>query len=155
MFIIHKNCLIFSGYFLFLFTVTILVSQSFSISGGHILARQQTSMQSLSAPFTIEVNGKPICSIDTNAEDYTQAKVGTDAATFTLKDGRLQSGEWFLGRNLTEDRSMLPKKVFWFKAGPEIENRVQIVTASRNGESYQLKFAGMYSPELLCRRALS
>lgn len=144
MFIIYKNCLIFFGYFLFLLTATILVSRSFLVSGEHILARQQTIMQSLSAPFTIEINGRPICSIDTSAEDYTQAKVGTDAATFTLKDGRLQSGDWVLGRNLTEDRSMLPKKVFWFKAGPEIENIVQTVTAYRNGESYQLKFAGMY-----------
>lgn len=147
MFIIDKNCLIFSGYFLFLFIAPIQVSQSFSVSGGHILALQQTIMQSLSAPFTIEVNGKSICSVGVSTEDYTQAKVGTDAAIFTLNDSRLQSGEWVLGRNTTEDRSMLPKKIFWFKAGSDIGKAVQPVTAYRNGESYQIRFAGMHLSE--------
>ncbi|KAL1800400.1 hypothetical protein ACET3X_000742 [Alternaria dauci] len=95
-------------------------------------------MDSLPAPFTIEINGSPIAKVDANAEDRTHAKTGTEAAVFELKDSRLQSNGHILGRSLVEDRSYLPKRVSWFKADTDMP--VRPVTASQDGESYQLKF---------------
>lgn len=96
-------------------------------------------MDSLPAPFTIEINGSPIAKVDANAEDRTHAKTGKEAAVFELKDSRLQCNGHILGRSLVEDRSFLPKQVWWFKADTDMP--VQKVTASQDGESYQLKFA--------------
>jgi hypothetical protein len=96
-------------------------------------------MDSLPAPFTIEINGSPIAKVDANAEDRTPAKTGTEAAVFELKDSRLQCNGHILGRSLVEDRSYLPKQVWWFKADTDMP--VHKVTASQDGESYQLKFA--------------
>ncbi|KAF1359110.1 hypothetical protein EJ07DRAFT_178701 [Lizonia empirigonia] len=99
-------------------------------------------MDSLDSPFTIELNGSPIANVGNNAEDKTQAKIGSEAAIFTLKDGRLQYGNWILGRNKTENRSMLPKEVYWFKSGADDEKRVKPVAAHQDGDSIQLKFGG-------------
>ncbi|KAF2130695.1 hypothetical protein P153DRAFT_336488 [Dothidotthia symphoricarpi CBS 119687] len=98
-------------------------------------------MDSLSSSFTVEVNGVSIAKVEDNGEDQIQAKTGPEAAVFELKDGRLQCGDWVLGRSLVEDRSMLPKKVSWFKAGADNEKRIQRVTAHQDGDAYQLKFA--------------
>lgn len=100
------------------------------------------NMDSLDSPFTIELNGSPIANVGNNAEDKTQAKIGSEAAIFTLKDGRLQYGDWILGRNKTENRSMLPKEVYWFKSGADDEKRVKPVAAHQDGDSIQLKFGG-------------
>ncbi|KAF2791176.1 hypothetical protein K505DRAFT_327055 [Melanomma pulvis-pyrius CBS 109.77] len=99
------------------------------------------TMDSLSSSFTIEVNGRPIANVGDGAEDPIQAKTGSEAAVFTLKDGRLQCGDWLLGRSVTEDRSFLPKQVLWFKSNKDSDRRVRPVTASENGGSYQLRFA--------------
>lgn len=101
-----------------------------------------TNMDSLDSPFTIELNGSPIANVGSDAEDKTQARTGSEAAVFTLKDGRLQYGEWILGRNKTENRSMLPKEVCWFKSGVDDEKRVKPVAAHQDGDSIQLKFGG-------------
>ena len=100
------------------------------------------NMDSLDTPFTIELNGSPIAKIGNNAEDKTQAECGSEAAVFTLQNGRLQHGEWVLGRNKTENRSMLPKEVYWFKSGDDIDQRVKPVAAHKDGEAIQLKFEG-------------
>ena len=100
------------------------------------------NMASLDSPFTIELNGSPIAHVGQNAEDKTQAKTGSEAAVFTLKDGQLQCGGWVLGRNKTENRSMLPKEVYWFKSGAYDDKRVQPVAAHQDGDSIQLKFGG-------------
>ena len=102
-------------------------------------------MDTLPSRFSIEVNGKPIAKISDSESTKTQAKVepGCDAAVFELKNGRLGSDGWMLGRNLTEDRSMLPKKVLWFKMSEEQEKTVQPVTAEKDGDSYVLRFGGM------------
>lgn len=107
-----------------------------------LLSPTLSNMTSLESPFTIELNGSPIASVGHNAEDKTQAKVGSEAAVFTLKDGRLQYGGWVLGRNKTENRSMLPKEVYWFKSGADDDKRVQPVAAHQDGDSIQLKFGG-------------
>jgi hypothetical protein len=99
-------------------------------------------MDSLDTPFTVELNGSPIAIVGSNAEDKTQAKCGSEAAVFTLKDGYLQHGQWVLGRNKTENRSMLPKEVYWFKAGEDIDKRVKPVVAHKDGDAIQLKFEG-------------
>lgn len=98
------------------------------------------NMHSLDSPFTIELNGSPIANVGNNAEDKTQAKIGSEAAVFTLKDGRLQHGDWVLGRNRTENRSMLPKEVYWFKSDADVEKKVGPVAAHKDGDSIQLKF---------------
>jgi hypothetical protein len=96
-------------------------------------------MDSLPSSFTIEVNGSPIARVSSDAEHGVPAKTGDDAAVFTLEDGRLRCGDWFLGRSMKEDRSFLPKPILWFKS---IEG-VRPVTASENKDSYQLRFSSM------------
>jgi hypothetical protein len=101
-------------------------------------------MDTLPSSFSIEVNGKPIAKIGDSEASKTQAKVetGAEAAVFELKNGRLGCGGWMLGRNLTEDRSMLPKKVLWFKMSEDEEKSIQPVAAEKEGESYVLRFGG-------------
>ncbi|KAF2622928.1 hypothetical protein BU25DRAFT_480051 [Macroventuria anomochaeta] len=100
------------------------------------------NMDSLDSPFTIELNGSPIANIGSNAGDKTQARTGPDAAVFILKDGRLQYGDWVLGRSKTENRSMLPKEVYWFKSGTDDDKKAKPVAAHQDGDSIQLKFGG-------------
>jgi hypothetical protein len=107
-----------------------------------VFARRQLEMESLSQPFTMQINGRPIAPVDPNADNVVQAQLGSEAATFELKNGRLISGDWVLGRNLTEDRSMGPKKVSWFKDGTEPATRLHPVTAYEEGGDHKLKFGG-------------
>ncbi|KAH7089435.1 hypothetical protein FB567DRAFT_590252 [Paraphoma chrysanthemicola] len=102
-------------------------------------------MDSLDSPFTIEINGKPVARVGDGASTKTQATIdaGADAAVLTLKDGQLQSGDWLLGRNTTEDRSMRPKKIYWFKKGEEDRmSQPQPVAAEKEGDTYKLTFRG-------------
>ncbi|KAF1946862.1 hypothetical protein EJ02DRAFT_450213 [Clathrospora elynae] len=96
-------------------------------------------MDSLPSPFTVEIDGKPITAASSSDSDRTQAKTGTDAAVFELKDSRLQSNGWILARARSEDRSFLPKQVYWFKE--DTDTQVHAVTATKDGDSYQLKFS--------------
>lgn len=107
------------------------------------------TMENLDSAFTIEINGKPIAKISDSEDTRTQAKVGaaSDAAVFKLQDGGLQCGGWMLGRNITEDRSFLPKKVMWFKVnvnGESADSKEQIhpVAVEKSGDSYKPKFNG-------------
>jgi hypothetical protein len=107
-------------------------------------------MDSLDAPFTIEINGKPIARISDSEQSRTQAKVGpgSDAAVFKLHEGSLQCGGWVLGRNKTEDRSLLPKKVMWFKIdvdGEQADSKDQTlpIAFEKSGDSYKPKFNGV------------
>jgi hypothetical protein len=102
-------------------------------------------MDTLPSPFSISINDKPIAKISDSESSRTQAKVvsGAEAAVFELKNGRLGCGGWMLGRNLTEDRSMLPKKVMWFKMAEEEERTIQAVAAEKEGDGYVLRFGGM------------
>lgn len=109
-----------------------------------IFSRRYTTMENLSKPFTIQINDKYVAPVDASANDGIQAKVGSEAATFTLKDGRLVSGDWILGRNLTEDRTFGPKKIGWFKDEAHNAQRLHTVTAHQEGESHRLKFGGMF-----------
>jgi hypothetical protein len=102
------------------------------------------AMDSIPSPFTIEIDGKPLAKIDQSADDGTQAKLGNDAAVFSLKNSRLQCGDWIMGRNFRENRSYGPKSVSWYKANPENEKQVQLVTAKKEGEAYQLVFTSTF-----------
>ncbi|KAF1957861.1 hypothetical protein CC80DRAFT_469885 [Byssothecium circinans] len=96
-------------------------------------------MDSLNTPFTIEVNGSPIAPA---TADRAPAQTGTEPAVFTLKNGRLQSGDFFLSRATREDRSFLPKPVLWFKADAEGNDKAaKPVTVQQEGEKYLIKFA--------------
>ncbi|KAL5406910.1 hypothetical protein PMIN06_010857 [Paraphaeosphaeria minitans] len=99
-------------------------------------------MESLSQPFTIQINGKPVAPVDPKAANVVPAQLGSEAATFELKNGRLVSGDWILGRNLTEDRSMAPKQVSWFKEGTQSATRLHQVTAFEEGGEHKLKVGG-------------
>ncbi|KAF1918200.1 hypothetical protein BDU57DRAFT_555842 [Ampelomyces quisqualis] len=97
-------------------------------------------MDNVPFPFTIEIGGKPIAKADVSAQDHTQAELGQKPAVFTLANGRLQNGDWIMGRDVTENRSFLPKQVSWYKANAENERRVQSVTAKKEASHYQLIF---------------
>ena len=107
-----------------------------------LLSSTLANMDSLDSPFTVELNGSPIVFVGNNADDKTQAKIGSEAVIFTLNGGRLQHGDWVLGRNKTENRSMLPKEVYWFKRGEDNDKRVKPITAHQDGDTIQLKFDG-------------
>jgi hypothetical protein len=112
------------------------------------LSFHTADMESLETSFIVEIDGTPIAQVSDDTKDRTQATTGSKAAVFTLKNGRLQSGDWLLGRNRTEDRSMLPKQVLWFPMSEDSEKLVKPVTAHQDGDSYQLKFGGPYLKEL-------
>ncbi|KAJ4177524.1 hypothetical protein NW767_010148 [Fusarium falciforme] len=97
-------------------------------------------MNSLPRPFTITVDGQKVAPPVENGDDRIHATTGNDAAVFTLNDCHLKSNGWFLGRYQVEDRSLLPKRVYWFQAGQE--DRIQPVFAVEEGDSVVLKFGG-------------
>ncbi|KAF2847526.1 hypothetical protein T440DRAFT_471041 [Plenodomus tracheiphilus IPT5] len=98
-------------------------------------------MDSLDFSFKIEIDGKAIAVINNEDQSPIQAALGDNAAIFTLKNNELKSGDWILARNKSEDRSLLPKQVFWFKSGTESADRAQPVSAKKDGSDYQIKFA--------------
>ncbi|KAG7142623.1 hypothetical protein HYQ45_000990 [Verticillium longisporum] len=100
------------------------------------------AMDTLDFPFSIELGGASIVQAAGNAEEPVQAKTGFKAAIFTLKDGRLSSGDFILGRYASEDRSFLPKPVLWFKKTDGDGPKVQRVTAKEKDGSFQLIFSG-------------
>ncbi|KAI9925536.1 hypothetical protein ASPWEDRAFT_41644 [Aspergillus wentii DTO 134E9] len=77
-------------------------------------------MSTLNKSFTLTIGGTPISKPFETNESRTYAIVGSvEPAVFTLNDGLLESGDFFLGRHLVEDRSLLPKPLFWFPKGGE------------------------------------
>lgn len=99
-------------------------------------------MDSLPAPFSIEIDGSPISKPASDAQDQTHASTGTEPAVFELKNKRLQCDGHVLARALAEDRSFSPKKVWWFKA--DTATPIYDVVANKDGDSYQLQFSGMH-----------
>ena len=99
------------------------------------------AMDSLPAPFTIEIDGHAIAKPEADSPDRTLATTGAEPAVFELKDKRLQSNGHVLARALSEDRSLAPKKVFWFKA--DTSTPIFDVVATQDGDAYKLEFSGM------------
>ncbi|KAJ5691426.1 hypothetical protein N7488_012161 [Penicillium malachiteum] len=106
-------------------------------------------MSSIKRSFQIKINDQAVAPVDDNGEDQIQASFGPDAAVFTLTDGRLESNGWYLGRYLVEDRSLLPKRVYWFRKGSGVEpDWIHLVSAEPSGTSYSLLFSGDPSHEI-------
>ncbi|KAJ5827645.1 hypothetical protein N7447_004408 [Penicillium robsamsonii] len=93
-------------------------------------------------PFIIQVKGRPVTKPEADYESRTQASVGSDPAIFTWIDGRLECGEWFLGRFHIEDRSLIPKAVYWFKKEDTNPNAVQHTMVHDDEGSYTLRMSG-------------
>ena len=100
-------------------------------------------MNSIAGQFKITVNGQPVANVVENGEDQIHALLGPDAAIFTLVSGRLQCGDWYLARSLIEDRSLLPKRVYWFRKEHINVDLIHLVSAQQDGDSHSLLFAGM------------
>ncbi|KAH6685113.1 hypothetical protein F5X68DRAFT_210718 [Plectosphaerella plurivora] len=100
-------------------------------------------MSSLDKAFTIEIDGAPIVKVTDQIRERTQARVADSGinAMFTLKEGRLSSDGYHLGRYTIENRSFMPKEVFWFPKG-DGTSQSQAVSAEKSGDSYKLQFGG-------------
>ncbi|KAF2221280.1 hypothetical protein BDZ85DRAFT_15039 [Elsinoe ampelina] len=107
---------------------------------------KDASMDTLASPFTISVEGKPIADVGESTLDTVQAKIGSKPATFSLKNGWIHSGDWVLGRATRENRSLLPKQVFWFKTSPDVQSRVQPVQVRHKDGRYEISFSSMLIP---------
>ena len=99
-------------------------------------------MENIEGSFIIEVDNQPIGRAEDNGEPQVHASLGPNPAIFNLIDGHLECEGWALGRSLIEDRSLLPKRVFWFNKkhiGLESIHKTKAITA---GDSYELEFSG-------------
>lgn len=100
-------------------------------------------MESLKGQFTIQVDSQSVSMPENINESRVHASLGpTTPAVFTLVDGYLKSGGWTLGRALLEDRSLLPKKLYWFDEQQSDLGSIQKTRAVPEGDSYVLEFAG-------------
>lgn len=106
-------------------------------------------MSSLGKPFTIEIDGAPVVKLTDQIQERTQAQVSDSgaAAVFTLKDDRISSDGHVLGRYTIENRSLMPKEVFWFPKS-DGATRSQAVSVEKSGDSYKLRFGGMAQDRL-------
>ncbi|KAG9190305.1 hypothetical protein G6011_08393 [Alternaria panax] len=104
-------------------------------------------MDSLPRPFTIEVDGKPIAKVNgpLDEESYDgqtckHAKTGSEPAIFELKQYRLISDGLVLSRELVEDLTLKPKRVYWFRADTyPVHHRV---IAGKDGNNFSLQMSG-------------
>lgn len=103
-------------------------------------------MGSIEGSFTIAVNGQPVTKPEDNGDERIHAKTGgSEPAVFVLKDHHLESDDWYLGRFVIEDRSLMPKRVYWFKKRQTSIDQVQTTHAEKRGEGeYRLLIGGMY-----------
>jgi len=124
----YRNILWTFAFFLFILVSVPAVSMS-------------ENMDSLPKPFTIEIDGKPVSKAGAIPDGREQAKVGSEPAVFELKNKRLECDGHILARSLLEDRSFLPKRVYWFPA--DSSEQTHDVTASKDGEEYRLHFSSM------------
>jgi hypothetical protein len=100
-------------------------------------------MESIEREFVIEIDNQSVGLPETNDEPRVHASLGPKTpAVFTLVDGYLKSNGWILGRALVEDRSLLPKKVFWFDEQKSDLGLIQKTRAVPDGDSFVLEFAG-------------
>lgn len=105
-------------------------------------------MDSLDTSFLIIIDGKPLSKPDRSTKSNSQATAGDGTlASLKLHDGVLSSGDWILGRPVTEDEESLGlKKVVWIKAdnSGKGSEEVQKVEAEKTGEAYKLLLGGEY-----------
>ncbi|KAE8383718.1 hypothetical protein BDV26DRAFT_250674 [Aspergillus bertholletiae] len=97
--------------------------------------------ESFDTAFIISIGDAFIRRADESSTESTfQATTGNrdDAAVFTLTDRVLRSGDWTLSRYTSEDRSLLPKPVYWFRE----EGLAQEVSLEQEGESWLVESGG-------------
>ncbi|KAJ5587871.1 uncharacterized protein N7459_003636 [Penicillium hispanicum] len=99
-------------------------------------------MDCIERPFTVTVNGQTVTKADENGEAQIHASLGPEPAVFTLNQGRLECDDWYLGRSLVDDRSLLPKRVLWFKKDATGPSLIHSTTAVAADGSYKLLLAG-------------
>ncbi|QPC71126.1 hypothetical protein HYE68_001878 [Fusarium pseudograminearum] len=91
-------------------------------------------MSTLPHHFTITVDGKHVAKPVQKSEEMFQAESGDEPAIFELKDDRLVSGDFTLGRWIVEDLSSHPKPIMWRKNEEESRDlRPVTVTHGING----------------------
>lgn len=103
-------------------------------------------MDSLPGPFTIEINGKPISKLsgpldESSAGPCKHAETGSEPAVFELSENRLMSNGHMLTRYMVEDMSLMPKRVYWFRADDH-DTKYRVV-AKKNGDGYSLTMSGI------------
>lgn len=105
-------------------------------------------MADLPNSFTITIGDIPIA-FNTDPESETtraEANANNPAVfSFNAKQGLLQSGAYYLSRILTEDRTMLPKAVFWCKREECPEEMSHKTTIEKQNGEYLLRSGSMYS----------
>ncbi|KAJ5677921.1 uncharacterized protein N7477_003554 [Penicillium maclennaniae] len=100
-------------------------------------------MESLDRPFTIQIDDEYVTRVEDDSEYPTHASVGSEPAVFTLKNSVLECDGWYLGRHVIEDRSLMPKRILWFKVGEQDPGIIQPTLAEPEGDSYKLVLGGM------------
>ncbi|KAJ6089467.1 hypothetical protein N7467_004683 [Penicillium canescens] len=90
-------------------------------------------MANLPSSFIITLDGTPIAKNDEGQISHAETD-GSNPAVFTLNDGLLESDGWYLGRSLSEDRGLLPKRVFWHMKGSEDSIQKTTIDEDENGE---------------------
>ncbi|KAJ6119779.1 hypothetical protein N7523_004059 [Penicillium sp. IBT 18751x] len=95
-------------------------------------------MESLDRPFTIQIHDEYVTRVEEDSDPLAHALVGSEPAVFTLNDGVLECEGWYLGRHVVEDRSLLPKRVLWFRVGEHDPGMIQPTLAEPEEDSYKL-----------------
>jgi hypothetical protein len=98
-------------------------------------------MSSLPHRFTILVDGKHIAKPEQKNEEMFQAQSGDEPAIFELKDERLVSGGFTLGRWVIENKSLQPKPIMWRK-NHEASEELQPVTVKEGANGPEISFSG-------------
>jgi hypothetical protein len=101
-------------------------------------------MSSLPHRFTIAVDGKHVAKPEQKSEGMFQAQSGDEPAIFELKDDRLVSGEFALGRWIVEDLTSQPKPIMWGK-NDEDSRDLRPVTITEGANGPEIKFYGQWS----------
>lgn len=106
--------------------------------------------------FTIELGGYPITNVmpharDTDGEDQYRALIGlTDPAVFTLREGRLESGDYFLGRSRQEFGQGSHHTLYWFKKTSRSSGIVYNPNVSLSDDEDKIYFGGNDKPTIPC-----
>lgn len=90
----------------------------------------------LDFPFTL-VNGNQSIILPAPGFVPSEPYLGTEPAIFTLKDGRLSSGDRFLARTIMRDHSNNPKPIYWWLKDSYEACKGDWV-AAKHGDLYQL-----------------
>jgi hypothetical protein len=92
-------------------------------------------------PFTITVDGVPIARNKDNGKSQRMAELGNEPAVFMLQNAKLRCIDGYvLARPQTEDLSLIPKPLCWFK--DDAAYRTQPTYINQNDGTPALSFGG-------------